>query len=240
MIDPSSVQAGVILRTLVNCGVVNSTDELDVLEQIQGSLIGSVGPPSMQDTIYSEGQVLQKVEHAAGEGEGGRNAMKRLERTRLGGGDFVKSFPNLPDAQRRTSAEVEELFEELVPGRTSGKVEFEKALFEHVEVVVTDAFKTMGTMCTSKGATNSRSADETSERQAVTIVIPKNLRDIERALDGWQKTTKVLLKGDEVRNIPYPPGYGIIDYGGPGGYGDDDEFYDGYDENYDDTDSYEW
>ena len=217
------MQAGVILRTLIDCGMFNSTDPLDVLEQIQGSFIGSVEPPGMHDTIYVGGRRSMKghIEHDVGEGEEGRIAMRRLERTRLGGGDFVKSFPDLPDAERRTSAEVNNLFEQGY----QGEIEFEKTLFEHVEVVVTDAFKTMGTMCTSKGATNSRSADETSERQAVTIVIPKNLQDIERALDGWQKAAQLLLDGGKVKNIPYL--YNSEDYERDYDWYDDED-YDGH------------
>ena len=199
-VDPSSVQAGVILRTLLNCGNVDSTDKLDVLEQIQGKLVGSAGSPAdMHDSIFLEGQVLRKIEQAAGQGGEGRNAMKRLERTRLGGGDFVKNFPDLPEAERRPSAEVDLFYEDNV----QENLKFEKALFEHVEVVVADALRTMGTMRTSEDTTSSSSAEEATKKETEPVLIPKNLQNIERALDGWQKTTKVMLEDDKVKDTSH-------------------------------------
>ena len=215
------MQAGVILRTLIDCGMFNSTDPLDVLEQIQGSFIGSGEPPGMHDTIYSEERrgLKEHIEHDVGEGEEGSIAMRRLERTRLGGGDFVKSFPDLPDAERRTSAEVINLFEQGL----QGEIEFEETLFEHVEVVVTDVFRTIGAVRTRKDATSSSSAEESSTKRVEPVVIPKNLKDIEKALDGCQKATKLLLAGDKVKNIPYKEYANSEDYEWY-----DDEDYDGH------------
>ena len=174
-VDPSSVQAGVILRTLLGCGAAASADKLGVLEQIQGSLIEDDEPPRIGDTLRCEFDVLEEivVDLAEDDEEEEVANLRRLERTHLGGGDFVKSFPDLPDAERMTSAEIDKAFEDGV----MGEVKVEKALFEHVEEALARGFVPV-------------------EK------VSRNLTGIEEVLDGWQTAVDGLLEGDQAKNIP--------------------------------------
>ena len=198
-VDPSSVQAGVILRTLINCGVHGHTGMSVMLEQIQGSLIGSIGPPKppkIQEGLYCDSviglrRIINSISALSGAGENGMNgmnAMRRLLRSRIGGGDFVKFFPdlgNLPGAERRTSAEVDMMFAEDVEDR----IKVGKALFQHVEDFVADAFRT--TVVTS--SSSSEGAISVGAAKQQNVVVSRNLQGIEKALLGWQDFTEGLL-----------------------------------------------
>ena len=203
------MQAGVILRTLLDCGAASSADELGVLEQIQGSLTGSDGPPGIGETLLSDSDVLRRLRDSTGDGAPTAANLRRLDRTRYGGGDFVKSFPDLPDAERRTSAEIDRAFEMDIQGRTK----VEKALFEHAQDAIASAFvrsaRTIGTRSTSKSSSSSSSssaevATRAAKRQAVVpVTSPRNLKGIESVLGNeWQKAVDGLLKGDRLKNLP--------------------------------------
>ena len=163
------MQAGIILRTLLGCGAAGSADKLGVLEQIQGSLLWSEGPPGVGESFTCEWDILCDTV-----AENGPLAnLRRLDRTRLGGGNFVESFAELPDAERKTSAEIDKAFEKDV----QGKVKVKKALFEHAQDATEGAFVSTalvaGTRSTSKDTTSSSSsisaecATRAAKRQAV-------------------------------------------------------------------------
>ena len=129
-------------------------------------------------------------------------SLRRLDRAYFGGGDFVKSFPELPDAERRTSAEIDKAFEKDV----QGKIKVKKALFEHAQDAIEGAF---GEKSTSKVTTSSRSssaevATRAVKRQAVVPVAPsRNMKGLESVLGSeWQRAVDGLLKGDQVKNLP--------------------------------------
>ena len=198
-----------MLRALLRCGTANSVTKLRVLEQIQGSLVGSDGPPEIEEVICCDSDLLcDWVEDV-----GTVANLRRYDRTRFGGGDFVKSFPDLPDAERRTSAEVDKAFEKDV----QGKLKVKKALFEHAQDAIARAFvtsaRTIGTRSTSKVTTSSSSSSSSVEvatraakRQAVVpvpVASSRNLKGIESVLgSGWQKAVDGLLEGDQVKNLP--------------------------------------
>ena len=212
-VDPGSVQAGVALRTLLGCGAAASTNKLLVLEQIQGSLTGSDGPPGIGETLLSDSDVLRRLRDSTGDGAPTAANLRRLDRTRYGGGDFVKSFPDLPDAERRTSAEIDAAFEMDV----QGKIKVKKALFEDAQDAIIGAFvrsaSSIGERSTSKVATSSSSSSSSSstaevetraaKRHAVeSVAASRNMQGIESVLGSeWQKAVDGLLRGDQVGNI---------------------------------------
>jgi len=199
-VDPGSVQAGVALRTLLGCGAAASTNKLLVLEQIQGSLVvGSDGPLGIGESLFCEQEYFwEAMEYGAAEALADS---KRLQRTKFGGGEFVKSFPELPNAERRTSAEIDKAFEKGV----QGKIKVKKALFEHAQDAITGAFvrsaRTIGTRSTSKSSSSSAEvATRAAKRQAV--VASRNMKGVESVLGGWQEVVDGLLKRDQVKNLP--------------------------------------
>ena len=209
-VDPSSVQAGVVLRTLLGCGAAASAEKFGVLEQIQGFLSDSDGPPGIEESLYCDWEFLTgKLWNRMENEEEYQADLRRLERTDLGGGEFVKSFPVLPDVERRTSAEVHRAFEKDV----QGKIKVKRALFEHAQDAVVGAFvrsaRTIGTRSTSKVTTSSSSSSSASvaaraakRRAVLPAASSRNLAGLERVLSGWQTAAEVLLDGDPVKNIP--------------------------------------